>query len=64
MDHLFHSVTCDSEYGSEPQILHVVFFSEDAYSDALDVWHTTSSMLYVITSHATCNPSDERAAWR
>ena len=62
MDHMLAGVVCTGGNEGARKTMHLQFASEDALEETLAAWSELSSFA-VVTSHATCNPADERGAW-
>ncbi|KAJ6549722.1 hypothetical protein B0H19DRAFT_1073644 [Mycena capillaripes] len=53
-------VVCNAE--ADGSVVELAFNSEDAYAATFAVWSSLSQFM-LVTSHPSCNPSDERGAW-
>ncbi|KAJ7848495.1 hypothetical protein B0H14DRAFT_3138277 [Mycena olivaceomarginata] len=60
IEFLVDSVVCHAE--ADGSVVEVAFNSEDAYAATFAAWSSLSQFM-LVTSHPSCNPSDERGAW-
>lgn len=60
IEFLVDSVVCHAE--AEGSAVEVALNSEDAYAATFAAWSSLSQFM-LVTSHPSCNPSDERGAW-
>ncbi|KAJ7145569.1 hypothetical protein C8R44DRAFT_896671 [Mycena epipterygia] len=60
IEFLVDSVVCHAE--TDGSVVEVAFNSEDAYTATYAAWSSLSQFM-LVTSHPSCNPSDERGAW-
>ncbi|KAJ7733971.1 hypothetical protein B0H16DRAFT_1732069 [Mycena metata] len=57
---LVNSVVCHAE--ADGSVVEIAFNSDDAYAATFAAWSSLSQFM-LVTSHPSCNPSDERGAW-
>lgn len=65
MDHMLAGVTCTSSSDDsimDGSAMHLTFFSEEAFAEALSAWSEFTSFA-IVTAHPTCNVDDDRGAW-
>ncbi|KAJ7017946.1 hypothetical protein C8F04DRAFT_1278488 [Mycena alexandri] len=60
IEFLVNSVVCHAE--ADGSVVEVAFNSDDAYTATFAAWSSLSQFM-LVTSHPSCNPSDERGAW-
>ncbi|KAJ7686125.1 hypothetical protein B0H17DRAFT_1204507 [Mycena rosella] len=62
IEFLVETVVCHTFSETDDSVVEITFNSEDAYAATLAAWSSLSQFM-LLTSHPTCNPSDQRGAW-
>ncbi|KAJ6547774.1 hypothetical protein DFH09DRAFT_634298 [Mycena vulgaris] len=63
IEFLVETVVCHTSSETDDSVVEITFNSEDAYAATLAAWSSLSEFM-LVTSHPSCNPSDQRGAWR
>ncbi|KAJ6600359.1 hypothetical protein DFH09DRAFT_1302843 [Mycena vulgaris] len=63
IEFLVETVACHTSSETDDSVVEITFNSEDAYAATLAAWSSLSEFM-LVTSHPSCNPSDQRGAWR
>ncbi|KAJ7453774.1 hypothetical protein FB451DRAFT_1280774 [Mycena latifolia] len=62
IEFLVDTVACYASSETDDSVVQITFNSEDAYAATLAAWSSLSQFM-LVTSHPSCNPSDQRGAW-
>ncbi|KAJ7446118.1 hypothetical protein FB451DRAFT_1292207 [Mycena latifolia] len=62
IEFLVNTVACYASSETDDSAVQITFNSEDAYTATLAAWSSLSQFM-LVTSHPSCNPSDQRGAW-